>query len=117
MRTENPPSQALGWAQGAAITHEDAFRAFARALIDELGVPDLLAAKIELLAEYKLDYPQDCPPDDVARMQAELARLRSLQQMLAGPADCPFPDTARGPDCAEGRRSPGPRPALTPWAG
>lgn len=78
---------ALGWAQGAAITHEDAFRAFARALIDELGVLDLLAAKIELLAEYKLDYPQDYAPDDVARMQAELARLRSLQQMLAGPAD------------------------------
>jgi hypothetical protein len=50
-------------------------------------VPDLLAAKIELLAEYKLDYPQDYAPDDVARMQAELARLRSLQQMLAGPAD------------------------------
>jgi hypothetical protein len=69
------------------LTHEDAFRAFTRALIDELGVPDLLAAKIELLAEYKLDYPQDYAPDDVARMQAELTRLRSLQQMLAGPAD------------------------------
>ncbi|MFF1880262.1 hypothetical protein ACFVVC_02170 [Pseudarthrobacter sp. NPDC058196] len=77
---------ALGWAQGTTISYEDAFRAFARTLIEELGVPDLLEAKIELLGEYKLDYPQDYEPDDVARMQAELIRLRSLQQMLAGPS-------------------------------
>ncbi|ERI36512.1 hypothetical protein M707_16590 [Arthrobacter sp. AK-YN10] len=73
---------ALGGAQGAAITHEDAFRAFARALIDELGVPDLIEAKIELLGEYKLDYPQDYELEDVACMQTELERLRSLQQQL-----------------------------------
>ncbi|NKR13313.1 hypothetical protein A5N17_09900 [Arthrobacter sp. D2] len=73
---------ALGWAQGTVLTHEDAFRAFAQALIDEVGVPDLIEAKIELLGEYKLDYPQDYEPEDVACMQTELERLRSLQQQL-----------------------------------
>lgn len=74
---------ALGWAQGEEISCEAAFRAFAGALIDELGVPDLVAAKLELLGEYKLDYPQDYEPDDLDRMRAEIGRLQELAAGLA----------------------------------
>lgn len=43
---------------------------------------DLVASKIELLSDYKLDYPQDYEPDDVDRMTAEIARLQRLAEAL-----------------------------------
>ena len=73
---------ALGWAQGKGIDYEAAFRAFAKALIGELKVIDLLDAKIELLAEHKLEYPQNYAPEDIAAMQSEIARLRARRSQL-----------------------------------
>lgn len=80
---EKAAQAVLGWTQGEGTAYEQAFRHFAQALVDELGVADLVEAKIELLAEYKLDYPQDFEPDDLERMKAEVARLRELRERLS----------------------------------
>ncbi|MEU6263704.1 hypothetical protein [Saccharopolyspora shandongensis] len=73
---------ALGWALGEGIAREATLREFAHAVIDTLNVQDLVDAQIELLAEYKLEYPQDYEPDEVARMRTEIARLESLREEL-----------------------------------
>lgn len=78
--------EALCWALGADVPYEKGLLQFAQAIVDGFDLNGLVEEKIELLGEYKLDYPQDYEPDDVTRMQEELLRLRSLQQMLAGPA-------------------------------
>lgn len=76
------PLSALGWAQGAQLSHEDAFLAFAKSLVEELGVLDLVEAKLELLSEHKLDYPQDYEPEDLAAIHAEIERLEALSAAL-----------------------------------
>lgn len=44
--------------------------------------PDLIDANIELLSQYKLDYPQDYLPADVERMKREIGRLESLRESI-----------------------------------
>lgn len=46
-------------------------------------VSDLVASKIELLAEYKLEYPQDYDEADIEAMKAEITRLEGLRDRLA----------------------------------
>lgn len=43
---------------------------------------DLVDAKIELLSEYKLEYPQDYAPDDIRSMNDEVEQLRQLRTRL-----------------------------------
>lgn len=47
-------------------------------------VSDLVDAKIELLSEYKLEYPKDYDESDIARMKTEISRLETLRDRLAG---------------------------------
>ncbi|MDH2391613.1 hypothetical protein QCN29_23100 [Streptomyces sp. HNM0663] len=43
---------------------------------------DLVDAKIELLSEYKLEYPQDYAPDDIRSMNDEVEQLQQLRTRL-----------------------------------
>ncbi|WP_340375801.1 hypothetical protein U5640_12030 [Streptomyces sp. SS7] len=43
---------------------------------------DLVDAKIELLSEYKLEYPQDFEPDDIRSMNDEVEQLQQLRTRL-----------------------------------
>ncbi|MFJ4622193.1 hypothetical protein [Streptomyces sp. NPDC088812] len=43
---------------------------------------DLVDAKIELLSEYKLEYPQDYAPDDIRSMSDEVEQLHQLRTRL-----------------------------------
>lgn len=43
---------------------------------------DLVESKIELLNEYKLDYPQDYDDEDIIRMREEIADLEQLKSRL-----------------------------------
>ncbi|MGW0868903.1 hypothetical protein ACWD3Z_00265 [Streptomyces sp. NPDC002740] len=43
---------------------------------------DLVDAKIELLSEYKLEYPQDYAPDDIRSMNDEVEQLCQLRARL-----------------------------------
>ncbi|BAS11867.1 hypothetical protein AHiyo8_01700 [Arthrobacter sp. Hiyo8] len=64
--------QAFAWALGPDIDYEQGLREFADAihgqltavarLLDRESAIDLIDAKIELLSEYKLEYPQDYAP-------------------------------------------------------
>ncbi|WP_284982409.1 hypothetical protein [Arthrobacter sp. efr-133-TYG-118] len=84
--------QAFAWALGPDIDYEQGLREFADAiqgqltavakLLDREAAIDLINAKIELLSEYKLEYPQDYAPDDIAEMRAEIARLGELRDRL-----------------------------------
>lgn len=58
----------------------------ALAIPDADQVRDLIASKIELLAEYKLEYPQDYEEADIDAMKAEIMRLESLLDRLPNPA-------------------------------
>ncbi|MEU3051226.1 hypothetical protein ABZ705_32835 [Streptomyces sp. NPDC006984] len=50
---------------------------------------DLVDAKIELLSEYKLEYPQDYTPDDIRSMNDEVEQLHQLPHATDGPASPP----------------------------
>lgn len=43
---------------------------------------DLVDAKIELLSEYKLEYPQDYAPDGIRSMSDEVKQLHQLRTRL-----------------------------------
>src|SRR5699024_12574746 len=47
-------------------------------LVPQTELLDLVASKIELIEEYKLEYPQDYDVTDLRAMQQELERLRML---------------------------------------
>lgn len=74
--------EALCWALGSGVPHEKGLLQFAQAVLDSFDLRGLIDAKIELLSEYKLDYPQDYETADVDRMKAEIARLRTLREQL-----------------------------------
>ena len=78
--------EALCWALGTGVPYEKGLLQFAQATVDGFDLKGLVDAKIELLGDYKLDYPQDYEPEDVSCMQTELERLRSLRQQLTQPA-------------------------------
>ncbi|QOT16749.1 hypothetical protein [Paenarthrobacter sp. YJN-5] len=78
--------EALCWALGTGVPYEKGLLQFAQAIVDGFDLKGLVDTKIELLGDYKLDYPQDYEPEDVSCMRAELERLRSLQQQLTRPA-------------------------------
>lgn len=48
---------------------------------------DLVDAKIELIAEYKLEYPEDYGAEDISAMEAELVRLRAQRNQLVNTID------------------------------
>ena len=85
--------QAFAWALGPEIDYEQGLCEFADAihgqltavarLLDREAAIDLIDAKIELLSEYKLEYPKDYAPDDIAEMHAEITRLGELRDRLA----------------------------------
>lgn len=77
--------QTLCWALGTGVPYEQGLLQFAQAVLDGFDLKGLVEAKIELLSEYKLDYPQDYESADVDRMKAEIARLQSLREQLKGP--------------------------------
>lgn len=77
--------EALCWALGSGIPYEKGLLQFAHAIVDGFDLPGLVDAKIELLSEHKLDYPQDYEPADVDRMKAEIGRLRALRERLGRP--------------------------------
>ena len=91
--------QAFAWALGPEIDYEQGLGEFADAIYGQLtGVArlldretaiELIAAKIELLSEYKLEYPQDYAPADIAAMRAEIARLGELRDQLAASPSAP----------------------------
>lgn len=54
-----------------------------RDVLDQGKIADLVESKIELLAEYKLEYPQDYEEDDIAAMHAEITSLQDLRERLA----------------------------------
>lgn len=74
--------EALCWALGSGVPHEKGLLQFAQAVLDSFDLKGLIDAKIELLSEYKLDYPHDYEIADVDRMKAEIARLRTLREQL-----------------------------------
>ncbi|MFE4834467.1 hypothetical protein ACFRAU_07275 [Arthrobacter sp. NPDC056691] len=74
--------EAFGWALGNGIGYGQGLGELAQAIVDTFDLPGLIASRIELLSEYKLDYPRDYEADDVARMRAEIQQLQSLQQRL-----------------------------------
>lgn len=51
-------------------------------LIDIDQAIDLVDSKVTLLADYKLEYPQDYSPGDIAAMGAEIERLKKLRAKL-----------------------------------
>lgn len=85
--------QAFAWALGPDLDYEQGLLEFADAIQGQLtavakllnreAAIDLINAKIELLSEYKLEYPQDYAPDDIAEMHEEIARLSGLRDRLA----------------------------------
>jgi hypothetical protein len=77
--------EALCWALGTGVPYEKGLLQFAQAVIDGFDLKGLVGAKIELLSEYKLDYPQDYETADVDRMKAEIARLQALRERLEKP--------------------------------
>ncbi|MUU73468.1 hypothetical protein [Pseudarthrobacter sp. GA104] len=74
--------EALCWALGSGVPYEKGLLQFAQAVLDSFDLKGLIDAKIELLSEYKLNYPQDYETADVDRMKAEIARLRTLREQL-----------------------------------
>lgn len=51
-------------------------------VVDLDGLLDLVKSKIELLSDYKLEYPQDYDDDDIERMKAEIDRLEAVHADL-----------------------------------
>lgn len=51
-------------------------------ILDLSTALDLVDAKIELLSEYKLEYPQDYAPDGIRSMNDEVEQLRQLRTRL-----------------------------------
>lgn len=51
-------------------------------ILDLSTALDLVDAKIELLSEYKLEYPQDYAPDDIRSMRDEFEQLHQLRMRL-----------------------------------
>lgn len=82
--------EALGWALGAQIPYEQGLKDFARAVLEQpeqalstATLIELIEAKIELLAEFKLEYPQGYAPEDISAMQVEIERLKTWRDGLA----------------------------------
>ncbi|MGW0881352.1 hypothetical protein [Streptomyces sp. NPDC002671] len=51
-------------------------------ILDLSTALDLVDAKIELLSEYKLEYPQDYAPDDIRSMNDEVEQLHQPHTRL-----------------------------------
>ncbi|WP_329142785.1 hypothetical protein OIU91_04075 [Streptomyces sp. NBC_01456] len=51
-------------------------------VLDLSAALDLADAKIELLSEYKLEYPQDYAPDGIRSMNDEVEQLHQLRARL-----------------------------------
>lgn len=54
-----------------------------QATLEAVDLVGLASSRIELLAEYKLDYPQDYEESDIVTMRAEIEALRKLLADLA----------------------------------
>ncbi|MFF8902584.1 hypothetical protein ACF082_34520 [Streptomyces lydicus] len=52
------------------------------AVLDLSTALDLVDAKIELLGEYKLEYPQDYALDDIRSMNDEVEQLHQMRTRL-----------------------------------
>lgn len=107
---QEPGLQALGHAMGVSISYELAqtelvaatLRLVATAqltVVDTALLADLVEAKIELLSEHKLDYPQDYDEESTAAMQAEISKLQILSSSLTVPDTTTNADP--GPACGE----------------
>lgn len=91
---QNPgedPVIALSMALGVSLEYETGLKLLVDAALalgpasplDTTSAIDLVEAKIELLSEYKLEYPTDYDPADREAMKAEIIRLEALRQHLS----------------------------------
>lgn len=80
----DPVNLGVHWDNGAklGLIADDEWAPTGKILISIDDMADLIDANIELLSQYKLDYPQDYLPADVERMKGEIGRLESLRESI-----------------------------------